>query len=114
MRLLLMPPFADTAKDLGFQDLGDVDEDAVLHQQGYDMDIVEVEPGEEFEVPKNSDFGDAQVDGENVLKLIGKNFMDEDEIILEDSEIRLTPGKYRFDEDGESIYLIEDYDELYE
>ena len=110
MRLILMPSFADTAQSMGFEDLDDVDQDAVLFQQGCETEIIEVEPGDEFDIPFNSDFGDVQTEGHDPLKLMGKDFMDEMEIKQDGYELRLYPGKYLFHEDGESIFLVEAYD----
>ena len=39
-------------EDLGYDEFEDVDEDAIMFQQGYDGDIMEVEDGESFEIPK--------------------------------------------------------------
>jgi hypothetical protein len=46
-----MPSFADTALSLGYDDLDNVYQDAVLFQQGRETEITEAEPGDEFEVP---------------------------------------------------------------
>jgi hypothetical protein len=81
-----------------------MDQDAALFQQGRETEITEVEPGDEFEVPFDFDFGDVQTEGNETLKLIGKDFMDEMEIKQEGHEIRLYPGRYLFHEDGESIF----------
>ena len=110
MKLILMPSFAETAQSLGFDDLDDADQDAVLFQQGCEMEIIEVEPGDEFDIPFDSDFGDVQTEGRETLKLMAKDFMDEMEISQQGYEIRLYPGKYLLDEDAESIFLIEAYD----
>jgi hypothetical protein len=110
MRLILMPSFADTALSLGYDDLDDVDQDAVLLQQGGETEITEVEPGNEFEVPFALDFGDVQTEGTEPLKLMGKDFMDEMEIKQEKHKIRLYPGRYLLHEDGETIFLVKEYD----
>jgi hypothetical protein len=110
MRLILMPSFADTALSLGYDDLDDLDQDAVLFQQGRDTEIMEVEPGDEFEVPFDLDFGEVQTEGNEPLKLMGKDFMDEMEIKQEGHEIRLFPGRYLLHEDGETIFLVKEYD----
>lgn len=87
-----------------------MDQDAVLFQQGCETEISEVEPGDEFEVPLDVDFGDVQTEGSDTLKLMGKDFMDEMEIKQEGDEIRLYPGRYLFHEDGESIFLLKAYE----
>jgi len=108
MRLILTPSFVETAKSLGYDDLNDLNEDHVLHEQGYNQEILEIEPGEEFEVSKDKDFGEVYSDGE-ILKYMTKGDGRKFELAQEEAELRLNPGKYKFDIDGESIYLLKKY-----
>lgn len=52
MKLFIKPTFDNIREDLGYDEFEDVDEDAIMFQQGYDGDIMEVEDGESFEIPK--------------------------------------------------------------
>ena len=52
MKLFIKPTFDNIREDLGYDEFEDVDEDAIMLQQGYDGDIMEVEDGESFEIPK--------------------------------------------------------------
>ena len=49
MKLFIKPTFDNIREDLGYDEFEDVDEDAIMFQQGYDGDIMEVEDGESFE-----------------------------------------------------------------
>ena len=48
MKLFIKPTFDNIREDLGYDEFEDVDEDAIMFQQGYDGDIMEVEDGESF------------------------------------------------------------------
>ena len=50
MKLFIKPTFDNIREDLGYDEFEDVDEDAIMFQQGYDGDIMEVEDGESFEM----------------------------------------------------------------
>ena len=43
MKLFIKPTFDNIREDLGYDEFEDVDEDAIMFQQGYDGDIMEVE-----------------------------------------------------------------------
>lgn len=52
MKILIQPTIDNLRKDLGYDDYEDVDEDALLFQQGFDGTPMDVEDGEKFEIPK--------------------------------------------------------------
>ena len=52
MEILIQPTFNNLREDLGYDDYEDVDEEALLFQQGFDGTPIAVEDGEKFEIPK--------------------------------------------------------------
>ena len=52
MEILIQPTIDNLREELGYDDYDDVDEDALLFQQGYEGDIITVEDGEKFEIPE--------------------------------------------------------------
>jgi hypothetical protein len=93
---------------MDFSEDDDYDGDAVLFQQGYDMDVMVVEPGDTFEI--DEDF-DGQVNcGETQYKFIKvkeewEDKWDEDDYQAGET-ISLRPGNYKFSEDGITIEEI--------
>lgn len=52
MEILLQPTVDNLREDLGYDDYEDVDEEALLFQQGFDGTPIEVADGEKFEIPE--------------------------------------------------------------
>ena len=52
MEILIQPTVDNLREDLGYDDYEDVDEEALLFQQGFDGTPIEVEDGEKFEIPE--------------------------------------------------------------
>ena len=52
MEILIQPTIDNLREDLGYNDYEDVDEDALLFQQGYNGDLIIVDDGESFEIPE--------------------------------------------------------------
>ena len=52
MEILIQPTIDNLREDLGYDDYEDVDEEALLFQQGYDGFPIDVEDGEDFEIPE--------------------------------------------------------------
>ena len=46
LEILITPSYESKRDTMGFSEKNDYDGEAVLYQQGYDMDIIEVEPGD--------------------------------------------------------------------
>jgi hypothetical protein len=97
---------------VGFSEDDDYDGDAVLFQQGYDMDVLEVESGEKFKINKKFK---GQVNCEETqykfIKL-KEEWEDESDDWDEDyyergDPINLKPGYYKFLEDGITIEELE-------
>lgn len=52
MEILIQPTIDNLREDLEYDDYEDVDEEALLFQQGYDGDLITVDEGESFEIPE--------------------------------------------------------------
>ncbi|MCL7765062.1 hypothetical protein MPF19_16685 [Polaribacter sp. Z014] len=108
LNILITPSYESTRDAMGFSEEEDYNSDAVLFQQGYNMDILKLEPGEEFTI---SDDFKGQVDCEETqykfieLKEEWEDEPDDwDEDYYEEGDpIDLLPGRYHFLEDGITI-----------
>lgn len=103
LEILITPSYESTRDSMDFSEDDDYDGDAVLYQQGYDMDVIEVEPGDDFEIEE--DFGGQISCEETQYKLIKIKEEWEDDYIAGEP-ISLRPGNYRFLEDGITIEEI--------
>lgn len=86
-----------------------IDEDDdynALFQQGYNIRMINVEAGETFEI--SDDFEEAYVDCDGELIVYKYNDENFEEDFESDEQIALSPGKYKFLEDGITIINIED------
>ena len=108
IKIILKPSYNKTISELGFDENEDYNEDAVLFQQGYDMEILEVNPGDIFEIDEDFESGHLE-NYENEYKLIFKNqseFEDDEynenwEYENEETEsIIFYQGNYLLREDG--------------
>lgn len=52
MEILIQPTIDNLREDLGYDEYDDVEEEALLFQQGYDGDLITVDDGETFEIPE--------------------------------------------------------------
>ena len=52
MEILIQPTVDNLREDLGYDEYEDVDEEALLFQQGYEGDLITVDDGETFEIPE--------------------------------------------------------------
>ena len=108
LEILITPSYESTRDSMGFSEDDDYDGDAVLYQQGYDMDRLEVEPGDDFEIEE--DFEGQISCEETQYKLIKIKEEWEDEWNEDDyrpgEPLSLRPGNYRFLEDGITIEEI--------
>jgi hypothetical protein len=109
LEILITPSYESTRDSMNFSEDDDYDGDAVLFQQGYDMDVMEVEPGDDFEIEENCK---GQVNCEETqYKFIKIKEEWEDEWNEEDyhagEPISLPSGNYMFLEDGITIKEID-------
>lgn len=108
LEILITPSYESTRDSMDFSEDDDYDGDAVLFQQGYDMDVLEVEPGDTFEIEEDCK---GQVNCEETqYKFIKIKEEWEEEWDKEDyntgEPINLRPGNYKFLEDGITIEEI--------
>lgn len=103
MELYLMPTLESSQETLDYDFIDEENIDALLFQQGYDMDCVEVEDGDTFEVPKGMIGRVSSEDGTYYIQVETMDGDFENEPIRED----LDAGKYKLD--GDLIKIIELY-----
>lgn len=103
MELYLMPTLESIQETLDYDFIDEENIDALLFQQGYDMDRVEVEDGDTFKIPEGMI---GRVSAEDGAYYIQVETMDGD---FEKGPIRedLDAGKYKLD--GDLIKIIELY-----
>lgn len=111
LEILITPSYQSTRESMGYSEDDNYNDDAVLFQQGYDMNVMLVNPGEKFKIKK--DFGGQVNCEETQYKFIKlKDEWDEepdewDGDYREQGEpIDLLTGKYKFLEDGITIEEI--------
>lgn len=106
MIILLQPSFEVNARNMGYEDFDDVDSDAVMFQQGYEIKEIEICPGEEFEISEEFQCGHVEMEHGN-LKLVATGECGEIDIIEEGSALRLGRGRYRLEMDFKTFTLLE-------
>ncbi len=103
MDLLLQPTLENLREDLGYEEWEDENEDALLFQQGYDSECVEVEDGDSFEIPEGFIGRIADDDKSYYMNVeIADGVWEKEEILDE-----LGAGHYRLDGD---IISVESFD----
>ena len=102
----LLPSYDSTAEAHGYDASNDdADGEAITFLQGNDIDQIEVEPGQRFEI--SIDFENGTIDCDEInYRLIKKNDLGQEETIEETSQIILEPGEYQFHNDGITISEI--------
>jgi hypothetical protein len=105
LEILITPSYESTRDSMDFSENDDYYGDAVLFQQGYDMDVMEVEPGDTFEIEE--DFGGQISCEETQYKFIKIKEEWDEENYLAGEPISLRSGNYKFLEDGITIEEID-------
>ena len=106
-----LPDYMETQREMGYDEHYDIDSDAVLYQQGYNMLHLLVESGDTFKIKRKHTQATFQCDG-NRIRLFSEHPMF-DEIVDEDA-IGLEPGEYKLSDDGKSIERLDfDNDDIY-
>lgn len=104
MEIFIKPAIDSLQKYFGYDEWEEVDEDALLFQQGYDGYVIEVEDGETFEIPEDCEGEIIDEDETYFMNVeIFEDVFDKEEI--EDS---LLPGSYRLE--GDLIIPEQDVD----
>ena len=110
IEIMLIPSLLSTIKNMGIdQDEydEDVDCDAISYQQGYDIDSMEIAPGEKFTIDENWEKAVFDCAGETYF-LIMRLPSGEPEVNEFDHVIHFGQGKYLFHEDGKTFEVLED------
>ena len=95
---------------MGYEEGDDYDSDAVLFQQGFDMQEMEVKAGEKFTISQDWEKGQLNCEGE-MFTLKKKSPYDEHfEIIESDEVIHFGKGKYIFKKDGVTFEQTASYE----
>ena len=110
MKILLMPDYDSTREDMGFDESDDYDNDAILFQQGFDSDIIEVEDGETFTIPEDY-LGQIVEDGNCYYMTIEVVPGSWEQWHMEEGESIIDPGVYRLE--GDLIREIESNEKLF-
>ena len=95
MEILIQPNFNLVREDFGYDEYEDVDEEALLYQQGFDGYSTEVEDGDTFEIPEGY-IGDIIDDNLTyyVKRKICNGFLESEEFYGE-----LEEGRYKLEGD---------------
>ncbi|MDE6689128.1 MAG: hypothetical protein K2J86_04520 [Prevotella sp.] len=104
MQIFIKQTIDSLLKDLGYEEWDDVDEDALLFQQGYNGYVIEVEDGEIFEIPEETE---GQIIDEDTAYYMNIEVL-EGIFAKEEIEGILTSGLYKLKSD--LIIPEEDFD----
>jgi hypothetical protein len=102
LEILITPSYESTRDSMGFSEDDDYDGDAVLYQQGYAMDTMAVEAGDDFEIEEEIQYKLIKIKEEWEEE---PNKWDED-YYQAGEPINLPPGNYKFLDDGITIEEI--------
>ncbi len=113
IEILLKPSYQRTISELGYDENEDYNEDNVLFQQGYNTEILEISPGEEFNIGLNHENGYLD-NSEDKYKLIFKKNEEEwdgenddwEEENRNSESIIFYQGNYILNEDGVTFEKI--------
>lgn len=110
LEIIIKPTFDSTRDSMDYSEDDDFDSNAVLFQQGYDMDFMDVEPGDSFTINEGYT-GEIDSSEDNYKLIRPKDKFDE---FLDDEEderrpgtpLELKPGTYILLDDGIKIKRI--------
>lgn len=104
----LNPSYRSAAESIGYNlEPEEMNNEAVLYQQGIDTDEIGIEPGEKFKITSEYESGSVSCEEIN-YKLIKKDFNGIIETIENEKYLFLEPGKYLFHPDGITIEKLSD------
>ena len=109
LTIILKPNYYSTAENMGFDiENEEINDDAVLFQQGFETEELEIEPNEIFVIQE--DF-EATIDNENFEYEVVSIFEGERNVIsFYEPQITLHPGKYLFQSNGKTIQFLSSND----
>ena len=100
LEILIQPSLDSTRESMDYEEHDDYDSDAVLYQQGFDMDVMSVSPGERFSIG-NEYTGQISCDEvQYEYKIKGNKDYDFEDYYVPGDPIELKPGSYIFKSDG--------------
>ena len=92
MQIFIKQTIDSLREVMGYEDWEEINEDALLFQQGYDGDIIEVEDGEIFEIDEGFE---GQIVDEGITYFMKVEILDD---VYDEEEVReLSSGSYRLD-----------------
>lgn len=105
----LKPSYGATARNRGYDlDEGNYNDYDIMFSQGFNIEELEVEPGEEFKI--SNEFESGSINCEDVKYNYVKKRYEDDEVDEWEEDYRrdedwltLAPGVYRFEEDGITV-----------
>ncbi len=95
LTLMIMPNYDSARESLGYEDFEEGSSDAILFQQGYDADVIEIEDKETFKIEEG---------------FIGRIIENDDENDDESEEIEDADNDSEIDDS--ELYLISDLEDL--
>lgn len=113
LQLFILPSFESVRDSMGFDESDDYDADAVLFQQGYNGNLIDIADNEIFDIEEGF-IGRINSKKDYYLITDKEDLENKDEFLIEDD---LPDGKYNFSAKDRVIYRLEsddDYDENYE
>jgi hypothetical protein len=105
--ILLTPSYSKTARNMGYEEGEDINSYGVLFQQGYDIEELEVQPGEEFSIDENWENGTLNCDGK-VYRLLEKQDFGGNTKVESSDQIHFEKGAYLFHADGKTFQKTSD------
>ena len=110
LEIFIKASLDSTRDSMGYSEDDDYDSDAVLYQQGYNMDVMEVEPDETFSIEEDYE-GQVNCDETKYKFIALKDEWDDEPDDWEDhlepgDPITLSPGSYKFLDDGITIQQL--------
>lgn len=110
LEILIKPSFESTRNSMGYSEEEDYNSDAVLFQQGYNIDIIKVEADDNFQIEGNYE-GHINCNKTQYKYVKLKDEWDDELGDWEDyyepgASITLSPGTYKFLDDGITIQQI--------
>lgn len=113
IEILLKPSYHRTISELGYYENDDYNEENVLFQQGYNSVVLEIEPGEEFTISENYEYGYLENFEDEYSLILNKENEDYDgenedweEENRNSESIIFYPGDYILNEDGVTFKKI--------
>ncbi|RAU81880.1 hypothetical protein [Pontibacter arcticus] len=106
----LKPSYTATARNRGYNlDEEESNDYDIMFSQGFNIDEIEVEPGEEFTISRDFESGSINCE-ETKYTYVKKRYEDDEEEWDDDRSdedwIVLGPGRYKFENDGNTIIQL--------